>query len=290
MKETKSQLLVLLLCSFGANCWAMQRDISQEARHGRAGTCSSSGFAHVLRNRDGHRPLSLRGNTLLEYLTSDNTIKISGDLTGQTIEARSLSVNGQAILNQANIAETIRIIGDLEGTGITAKSLAVTGNTHIHNTKLIVLSTFIGLLRVEKSMLGPVSISGGEMQLKHSTTGPITFGRHHATPSAALEPHIQVTGIAKEVHVGSVHGMTVAAVNGRFEGNKPDEDGAAPQTLATPTQQATIDKLFVDANSTIDGTITFENGDGEVHVCPDAQLKGHIIGGKVISDDASDDK
>jgi len=182
----------------------------------------------------------------------------SGSLT--RVQARIARVSGSFSWDTLTINESFVVSGSWKGTGLTAQSASVSGSGSINGGVVsgdIIASGSLdainltvnghtkasGGISFENSKLHAAEFCGKKVTLTNTSTGSILMKRNNG-------------GFSSDIPF-------LAWIIGLF-------------------QNPELSTLYLKGSTIVEGDITFETGTGEVYVSPQAQIKGQVIGGKII--------
>lgn len=179
-----------------------------------------------------------------------------------------LEVNGSFNFENLTVDHTLSINGFMQGNNLVCGTLKVNGSAEIKNIKAnqaVIYGSFAGQgIHIEKDLTVHGNLSAKDVTVSGDT---------HVEGALKIEEgrmnHIQATGVLSTFSNSQIKSIVIKEVGHGFWG-----------FFGLAGNKTQIIEL--KGPSIVSGDITFESGNGEVHLFNNAEVKGKISGGKVI--------
>jgi cytoskeletal protein CcmA (bactofilin family) len=215
--------------------------------------------------------LHKNGSLRLNHRIVEGCVSTNGSLRAETVQIQGdVKTNGSFTAENVQIQGVVKTNGSFVATHVTAEgTVDVNGRADLQSTHVKGELSVSGTLAAQKSHFDEkITLSCRNAGFEHCQID------RSIVVKKAWSFKNDFGGIHNE-H-GCVIGSQVVIINGQ-RWVVAGEETESPQPL--------LQVIDLSGDTCVTGNITFEGGNGEVHLSNGAQVKGQVIGGKIVQKD-----
>lgn len=211
------------------------------------------------------------GSTKLIQTKVKEQARVSGFFDAQDCAFGSLNVSGIVVLNKSKITDELNVAGRVDAYDVRMGSAKISGYFNIKKGAILGEAKVSGSVDAEDVSVGAAKISGS-LSIKNSTiSGPVKVGGGLDAKKTTFNDIIDVSSNKMVFSDSSTHSITVRKTNSSF-------------TLFgwSPFDVQKEQVVELRDGTMVNGSITFESGQGKVYVYGNSKITGTVKGGIVI--------